>query len=247
MSEIVLFRNHEDTAGVKLCYNQLIQSSREIVELYDCTGRKAKDKAFNTSFEDYLKLGYPLASDEQISKSIQRSKKNYHDIRHMHNWYNAGYSVLNYFQNNPEYDYYWSIESDVFFYGDWDILFDTFKNDDTDFIGPSIKLANNNTPIPIPFIEERFPFEEKIFSYGIIHRYSNRLLEQIHELLIQGIHAYYELLFPTIANAYNMTIKGLNDNGIEFYRLENITEKKIDAYKIIHTNGAKNHLFHRVI
>jgi Protein of unknown function (DUF3405) len=68
-----------------------------------------------------------LFSDESLSKL------NYRMIGPTLVPGHVGFPVLQFFCDNPDFDYYWAIEYDVRFSGDWFFFFDSFKEANHDF------------------------------------------------------------------------------------------------------------------
>jgi len=69
-----------------------------------------------------------LFSDENLSKL------NYRMIGPTLVPGHVGFPVLQFFCDNPHFDYYWAIEYDVRFSGDWFFFFDSFKKETTIFL-----------------------------------------------------------------------------------------------------------------
>lgn len=57
---------------------------------------------------------------------------------------NFHFVMLEFFRRNPEFDYYWLVEYDVRFNGDWRDFFTFFKNKNEDFISAHIETVSDN-------------------------------------------------------------------------------------------------------
>lgn len=57
---------------------------------------------------------------------------------------NDHYMYCYFFMENPQFKFYWIIEYDVLYSGNWENLFGYFKNDDADFISSHIERRNIN-------------------------------------------------------------------------------------------------------
>ncbi len=51
----------------------------------------------------------------------------------------VGFPVLQFFCDNRDFDYYWAIECDVRFSGDWFFFFHSFKEANHDFLACHIR------------------------------------------------------------------------------------------------------------
>jgi hypothetical protein len=49
------------------------------------------------------------------------------------------FPLLQFFRENSQFAYYWLIEDDVAFSGDWSVLFDAFSKNRADFISTTIR------------------------------------------------------------------------------------------------------------
>jgi hypothetical protein len=58
------------------------------------------------------------------------------------------FPLLKFYLSHPNYDYYWCIEEDLDFSGDWNSFFDVFKSVDTDFISSHISHHQNEPGWP---------------------------------------------------------------------------------------------------
>ncbi len=245
MQEIVLFRNVSRDKTPLMNFTA-IKGAMPAVMLYDATDKAPFEGAFNYTLKDYKK--FPLLSpnkmkyffDDVLNGWITKNP----NIRQM--WYNAGYCVLLYFLQNPNYDFYWSIEDDCWWHGDWKDFFKLYENENADFLGPFLK----DISIPKTKFEEsqainNFDYPKKFKSFGPIHRYSAKLLKEVIKSLKQRKYAYYETLFPTIAYNSELIVKDLNDGLVKpVYTGNSLYREKMGLYELIHSR--KNLLWHRV-
>lgn len=122
-----------------------------------------------------------------------------------------------YLDTHPIYDYYWCIEEDVRFNGDWKYFFDFFSSITKDFISCHIRtfseepqwhwwstLAHPNTFIP---------FEERIRSFNPIYRISKAALGFIHQALLEHWCGHHEVLLPTLLNQTGFEIMDFGGEG----------------------------------
>jgi hypothetical protein len=247
--DITLFRaiNQSKQSLVNLAHVKN-NSFTDVKVLYDCTNKPEMDGAFNFTIEDYRNSGYYFELRDNYNQ-IQDVMKPKYNANQFLMWQNAGYCVLLWYLQNPDYDFYYSVEHDVYFNGNWDFFYEILKPEKADFIGTMLKEMDKNEFFHLNLTGENFKYKVTMNSFGCYHRYSNRLLKKVHEELLEGNHAFYETIFPSIAKEYKMSLKDLNDNKakIDLYTNESITYPKVDVFQMVHRAGIKNKLLHRMI
>jgi hypothetical protein len=122
------------------------------------------------------------------------------------------------------YDFYWIVEYDVYFSGNWKLFFNTIDKYNEDLVGTSFTIYKHNR-VPLSYrndISFKILFKDlpkRVKSYISIYRISNRALKYIsyyHEKEIDlddesDIRNYlYEVYIPTILYNNNFTILSLN-------------------------------------
>ncbi len=124
------------------------------------------------------------------------------------------FSLLWFYLNHPQYKYYWNIESDVEFSGDWRILFDIFLGIEADFISTHVMKYIED---PNWYwwrslkCQEVIPLEDRIRSFNPIYRISNNALSFLHSFLQKGNSGHHEVLIPSVL--YNSKYKILDFGG----------------------------------
>lgn len=128
------------------------------------------------------------------------------------------FPLLKFYLENPNYDYYWSIEDDVRFHGDWDVLFDTFRDNDADFISAYINTYegepnwcwwNSLKHVSGKTIE----LQDRMKSFNPIRRLSNRAMESLHRYMSDGWYGHQEVLMPTIFKLEGYKIIDMGGRG----------------------------------
>jgi Protein of unknown function (DUF3405) len=121
------------------------------------------------------------------------------------------FPVLNFFLNNPQYKYYWCIEDDVRFRGNWEKLFKNISSGiNYDFISSHIRRYADipewvwwdsfNSP------EEIIDKKDMFSSFNPIYRISNKALRCIDSYLKRGFAGHHEMIFPTILKREDFTL-----------------------------------------
>lgn len=120
--------------------------------------------------------------------------------------YGSEHFIMEYFfHQHPEYEYYWGIEYDVVFTGDWNILFSAFKNNDADLISSHIEMYEEGVNSrwdwwnAISFSKEDVIEKTKLVkSFNPIYRISNKALTFLDTYLQKDDNGgFYELIMAT--------------------------------------------------
>ncbi|UGU15235.1 DUF3405 domain-containing protein [Sinomicrobium kalidii] len=119
---------------------------------------------------------------------------------------NNHFPVLKFFRNFPDYDYYWYIEDDVRYTGNWKLFFDSFSNVHNDFISTHVQRSHVEPQWPwwdtLKYHNKSIPMEKRIRSFNPIYRISKEALHFIDQALLDGWCGHHEVLLPTLlANA----------------------------------------------
>jgi hypothetical protein len=127
------------------------------------------------------------------------------------------FPLLKFYLENPKYDYYWNIEDDVCFQGNWNHLFDAYKNCDADFISSNIsnyhELPNWYWWFTLNSNKENISIENKIKSFNPIYRISNRALALLHQELQTGWSGHHEVVIPTLLHNNGFKIIDMGGTG----------------------------------
>lgn len=253
MKTIVLFSSHiVNTSTVRRFYD--IKAGLPLdTKLIWCLNKQdgqalnlLKDiEVFDFTREDFDELPYTVFSEEI--------------------WFNANLIMMLFYLRNPKYDYYWFIEYDVFFAGDWNLLFQFFKESKSDLISSHVEQYDkSNTDWQwwnvIEFSGKEIPLEKRVKSFNPIYRLSERSLSFLHNNLSNGNAGYYEVLMPTALYNNGYTIEDFGGTGC-FVKPENRnrfyiqgtytnwgTMRYFPNYSLEEINalGTKDKLFHPV-
>ncbi len=119
--------------------------------------------------------------------------------------------LIYYFQQFPGYDYYWLVEYDVEFGGEWKSLFNTYRDCEADFISSYITHyeSENSRDWPwwnIDHPQKMIPKSERVRSFNPIYRISNQALRFLLDELSTGWRGHYEVLLSTILYQNNFQL-----------------------------------------
>lgn len=115
------------------------------------------------------------------------------------------FPLLDFYLKNPDYDFYWYIEDDVRFNGQWETLFNYFTGSvrQPDFISCHIKTFSEDPDWywwnTLNHISIYIPLYLRLQSFNPIYRISNSALRFIHHALSnEKWHGHHEVLLPTL-------------------------------------------------
>jgi hypothetical protein len=128
----------------------------------------------------------------------------------------VGFPLLQFFRDNPDFDYYWVIEYDVRFSGDWHFFFDYFKDTKQDFLTCHIRRHADEPDWPwwsLHHPPKSIPLSERLRSFNPIYRLSNAALCFLHQSLSDGWCRHFEVLFPTLLRYNGFTLTDIGGKG----------------------------------
>lgn len=165
----------------------------------------SKFNIFNFNKQSVSKLGFNM----HYYYPLRRVKT---DIDFYGN--NFEYSFMSFYKNNLNYDYYWIIEYDVVFNGDWNYFFDYFTDKNEDLITNHIieyDKFKDYWALKQYFFDKTIGIkdEEKIKSFNPIFRISNKALEYLCNVYNDGNYGFYEIFMPTVLKHGGFSIKQL--------------------------------------
>lgn len=142
--------------------------------------------------------------------------------------YGSEHYIIEYFFKLKCYMFYWVIEYDVHFSGDWKFLLNYYKNNDSDFISSHIErksIENYHWPWWNTF-ECSAPYQSfannLIKSFNPLYRISHRALKILDSYLINSnCRGFYEVIISTILYNNGCVIEDFGGYG-EFTPKENI-------------------------
>lgn len=164
-------------------------------------------------------------------------------------WFYAHFRMLNFYLSYPDYDYYWFLDDDIIM-NNWELFFDSFNSDNSDFI--SYFCFKNKDVLSQPNVPEinqgsfsnyewfrRFPgygakmppnITELFGSFFPTTRFSNAALKNILKITNEGYNAYHEGFVPTILNhnGYKLNTIIKSDDTSDFFN--------VDELNILHKN-----------
>jgi len=211
-------------------------------------------------FEKFLKLDYPgspevwLVLDANIPQARDLVRKYersyiidekdlfrrlaYPQVEGLGILHHSHFPVLDFFLSHHDYDYYWFIEFDVRYTGDWGSFLRSFDSFGHDLITSHIRTFSeepywqwwNTLHHPIKKINRN----ECLRSFNVIFRISNRALNFIHQEQRDGWQGFNEISLPTLLHHGGYRIMDFGGDG-------NFTPPRLQN-KTYTSHGLKNGL-----
>jgi len=132
-------------------------------------------------------------------------------------------AVLAFRRINSEYDYYWIVEYDVAFSGNWSELFNAFADSTSDLLCSNLHRRETNPGWhwwnSLEWPNDLKP--ERIRGFLPFARLSAQALDAILLAYQNGINGHYELTWPTVLHHYGFVIEDIGGDG-PFVRPNNI-------------------------
>jgi hypothetical protein len=177
-------------------------------------------------FRDGIKLldheapdGIVLLSERQIARASPRRYKEWRELA-CKGKYQNGYTdiVLTAIAARlKKYSYFWVIESDVDFFGDWGLFFDEFAECKADLIGTRLRSRSQspNWYHWSTFVGPR-SLDPSLLTAGFfpVVRFSRRFVETYLDELRNGWQGSYEALWPTIALHRGLRVEDIGGCGL---------------------------------
>ena len=162
------------------------------------------------------------------------------------------FPLLKFFKENQGYDYYWLVEDDVRFSGEWKEFFGSFASCTSDFLSSVIETKAENPNwywwTSLKTGNEVIAEEKLLKSFNPIYRLSRQALACIDAYLIIGWMGHHEVLLPTLLYNKGFLVEDFGGEGT-FVRPENNAKFYDDTSMRIAPvlpDDRKNYLFHPV-
>ena len=162
------------------------------------------------------------------------------------------FPLLKFFKENQGYDYYWLVEDDVRFSGEWKDFFGSFASCTSDFLSSVIETKAENPNwywwTSLKTGNAVIAEEKQMKSFNPIYRLSRQALTCIDAHLRIGWMGHHEVLLPTLLYNKGFLLEDFGGDG-SFVRQENkskfydLTSMRIAP---VLPDDRKNYLFHPV-
>lgn len=225
-----------------------------------------------SDYDVYWMLQYENNSEEKLPDNIKFETftlKNIDDLGYYiygnHLYHNVNFIPQLFYNRHPEYEYYWNIEYDVIYTGDWSIILKSFEKSNSDMIACHVeKYSEKNADWSwwrdFDLNEQRFRKQDCLKSFNPIYRMSNRAFVYLDQQFKIANPAYFETTIPTLLYNNNFILEDFGGTG-EFVHKNNYNRFYIQGADVnngtmrflprfldeeISYLGTKNILFHPV-
>lgn len=110
---------------------------------------------------------------------------------------NVNLIMYRFFEENQEYDYYWQIENDVIYYGDWKDFFQRVEESDSDLLSAVLEKKSEKNKSWMWWIDAVDDGIEYIKSFNPIYRISNAGIKMVQKFLEKHDGMFFEVFLPT--------------------------------------------------
>lgn len=195
MRQAILFlTNHSDSVVVE-GIRQLMQTASACQDVYIL---------FNLDDEEHLIPKELLATGASVytfSSSILY-EMGYRPLGDSLVYGNCHFPALKFYKSHPSYDYYWIIEDDVHYTGNWSTFFNKVANDKSDLLSTYVRSWKDEPSwgwwATLETGNIQLPVEKQIASFNPVYRLSNQAMSAIDKLLTSGWQGHNETIIPTI-------------------------------------------------
>lgn len=162
------------------------------------------------------------------------------------------FPLFKYYLEHPNYDYYWHIEDDVSFQGEWEILFDSYSDCDADFIACHIRTHYENPEwywwTSLKYQGNPVSNTNSVRSFNAIRRISNKALAFLHQSMQDGWSGHHEVLMATLLQNNGFKISDFGGDGSfvpkghenKFYTNESMSHLPIEMGDVV------NRIYHPI-
>lgn len=130
---------------------------------------------------------------------------------------NNHFPLLQFFLTNSAFDFYWYIEHDIHFNGDWKYLIKTFNRINDDFISSYIEQYEDNPDWPwwetLYHPVKSIAIDKRIRSFNPVYRISNLALHFLDKQMNSGWAGHHEVLIPTLLYHNDFKISDFGGDG----------------------------------
>lgn len=128
-------------------------------------------------------------------------------------------AFMTFFLNHYNFDYYWFVEWDVAYSGNWSYLCSKNDNNDADYISYSCLTNTYSNPSWFHYGQwstktiDPFKEEELVKTFNPIMRLSKRALEHLDMVYKKGNSGFYEIFLGTVLKRDGYKLGGFLENG----------------------------------
>ena len=176
------------------------------------------------------------------------------------------FPVLQFYRDNPNYAFYWNIEYDVYFHGDWRVFFNALETSKADFISAHIETYNSR-PLwgwwqSLFFKTVSIDASNWVKSFNPIYRISNAALKYLDAILREGNSGHHEAMIATLLSNAGFTLLDFGGCGAftpeslvnrfyhsclgmdDYYRHSTMRYRPVFSREYLNKIGVNNLIYH---
>ncbi len=124
---------------------------------------------------------------------------------------------IDFFRRAPGYRFYWFVEYDVVYSGNWRRFFSSFDDDASDLLAAHVRLARDDAEWPWASTfgpgADRLTDEERLIAFLPVHRISARGLEAVERKVAEGWIGHFEAIVPSALAHDGLSVADLGGSG----------------------------------
>jgi hypothetical protein len=130
---------------------------------------------------------------------------------------NAHLVALDFYRNNPDFEFYWFIEYDVVFTGNWSALLRAVRNDSADLLASHIRSFEEEPAwtwwesLELPGYT-REP-SARLRAFFPVYRISRAALQAVDDRVKKGWSGHFEGLIPCAVQSASLSISDIGGTG----------------------------------
>lgn len=251
--EAICFRTHKTSERITELLNKINSQKDNVFVVHDATDREGYPEdcgapVFNFTADQYLTSGYVIPErdkrDPLLDATPPTPPKN---SRSRICYFNPEIAQLLFWRKYPDYDYYWYLESDVAYTGNWNTFFDTCIQYDADILALFLKQGPKHNLYRYFKYTMNYHVRRRdmLTIFGPIVRYSNKAM-QLMDREYRKKHGFYEMMVPTIAKSNGLKVADINDCHLFYTPLTLAGPEIVNKWTQEFINNSTNMLFHPV-
>lgn len=218
----ILLLSHQFNADIQNLHEALItRCSKDFDVLFLADNSRGlfqrfeqDDRFWLFTLDDLQQLNYP--GKQQLAYSMNPEQRNpYHQKRNFRMG-NSELPLLHYFHAKNNYEFYWVVEYDVRFSGDWSTLFQYFSASEADLLATSLQ-EQEQVPQWARWDSLHLPdghaSGNRVKGFFPIYRISNRALQRLDQVYRAGAAGHYEALMPSVLSQAGMVLEDMGGDG----------------------------------
>ncbi len=126
--------------------------------------------------------------------------------------FHMDYEVLHFYRAFPSYEYYWVLEYDVRFNGNWSDFFKAFRENKADLLSTYVRRRRDD-PHWIWWDTHNLEVsDDRLMAiFCPVVRFSRKALEVLHEKHLAGLYGYCEVVVPTIISQAGLNVMDISE------------------------------------